>query len=283
MKKSFYLMALAASLLLAGGCTKEEVPADKPLLTENDKSRLRDLEALGFKKGYTPAEYQAFLSGFDKLNVPELDYFNELVTQRSIEFTRKNIPAAEQEPLIRDLELSMQQKKQLNARAMRTYGKTYMHLSEDEFARTAREVGMQWNASESAAEKEAHPSAKTAATNPGCSRTYWCNLGLGYNAGSYIHTFDIVHYSVWDAKKAESDCDYGFQTPCSLQSTHVNISSTDSYIEAMLTYPRPGGFGGAFASQTPDTETRRLLLGGVRVRVWNLTPEQVRLSLRLGI
>ncbi len=281
MKRSFlYQLAFVACLLLTGACTKEDVPADKPLLTEDDKSRLRDLETLGFKESYTEAEFLAFDKAFKGLSVPELDYFNELVTKRSIEFTRVNLPAAEQEPAIRQLEMGAAQRKQLNARAMRSYNKTYLHLTEAEFARTTRDVGILWSTSE---EKKAPASARTAA-NPGCNIVWWCNKALGYNDNGSTngHTFPTLRNSVYDAFKGDPDCDYGFVAPCSAQTTHTTITATGPYVRTMLRTAPPTGFGGSFSSQTPDASTRRLLLGSTRVTtIWGLGPEIVRQRLIL--
>lgn len=269
-----------ASLLLTGACTKEEVPADKPLLTENDKARLRELEVLGFKDGHTDAEFLAFDNAFKSLSAPELDYFNELVTNRSIEFARKNLPAAEQEPAIRKLELAATQRKQLNAQAMRSFNKTYLHLSKAEFTRTARQVGMLWNTSEDKTAITASASGKTAA----CAQTWSCDKLLGYNDNGSTngHTFPTVYISVYDAFTGDDDCDYGYEAPCSAQTTHTTITSTGPYIRTMLRTAEPTGFGGSFVSQTPNSSTRRLLLGAVRVtNIWGLGPEVVRQKLIL--
>lgn len=277
MKLSFlYQVALVASLMMASGCTKEDVPANKPRLTEADQARLRELESLGFKENLTQTEFQAFGTGFEKLTAPELDYFNDLVKSRSITFVREHLPAADQEPAIKRLEFASQQRKQLSARAASTFGKSYLQLSEEQFTRIAREVGFRWSTQTRA---KANPSGRTAA-NPGCSVVWNCNKSLGYDdSGSTNgHRFNQgLEVSVWDAVKAESDCDYGFEAPCSAQAQHKTITSTNGYVRWMLrAAPVYLGFGGQFASQTPNGAIRGLLLGADRVSlIWGLEPQFV--------
>ncbi|CAA9271245.1 MAG: hypothetical protein AVDCRST_MAG56-3073 [uncultured Cytophagales bacterium] len=283
MKLSFlYQVALVASLMLAAGCTREDVPANKPRLTEADQARLRELESLGFKENLTQTEFQAFGTGFEKLTAPELDYFNDLVKSRSITFVREHHPAADQEPAIKRLEFASQQRKLLNARAASTFGKSYMQLSEEQFIRVAREVAFPWSTNTGA---KANPSGRTAA-NPGCSVVWNCNKSLGYNdSGSTNgHKFDQgLEVSVWDAVKGDPDCDYGFEAACSLQSTHKTITSTNGYVRWMLrASPQYLGFGGQFASQTPNGAIRGLLLGAGRVSLaWGLEPQFVAPTLVL--
>lgn len=282
MKRSFlYLATLVASLLLLGSCNQEEVPAAKPLLTEADKGRLRDLESIGFKNDATDAEYQAFKASFFKLNVPELDYFNDLVAERSIAYAKQHLPAEQREPEIKLLELSRVQRKKMNALSMRNFGKTYMHLTTEQFERTAREAGMAWESSEA----KVIPTARTAA-NPGCNWVWFCNLSLNYSdsGANSGHLFDRgTFWSVYDAFTQEPDCNYGWQAQCTLQSSHRTITSTLPYARLMFTAARPGGFGGGpFSSQTPNAEIRRLLLGSARVTtVWGMGAQFLGETLRL--
>ncbi len=281
MKLSFlYQAALVASLMLAGGCTKEDVQADKSLLTETDKARVEALQSLGLKEGYTLEEYQSFLQGFSKLNGPELDYFNELVKNWSIAYIKKNAPAAEQEPAIKTLELKTEQKRQLNDRSIRTFGKPYLQLSEQQFNQVARQAGLAWDTSE----KSDEPTGRTTA-NPGCGITWYCNKTLNYsNSGtSSGHPFDQgVFTSVYDAFTGKADCDVGFQASCTAQTTHLTITSTRAYYRTMLEYPKPAGFaGGPFSSQTPTTSIRRILLGNQRLSAWGIYPNSFAADLRL--
>lgn len=275
-----YPAALVAALLLVSGCTPDEVPATKPLLTEADQARLRDLESLGFEEAPTEAEYQAFANRFAQLTAPELDYFNQLVTNRSVAEIKRDLPAAEQEPAIRTLEMSLSQKKKMNAYAVQTFGKTYLHLNEEQFAKAAQHAGLLWETSV----QEPQPAARVA-QNPGCVTVWACNVTLAYSdSGSNTgHLFNQgVFTSVFDRlTRGTPDCDYGFQAGCSLPNNHKTITSTMPYARTMFSWPRPAGFGsGPFASQT-TSNIRRLLLGRGRVDFWNFSPGGLANTLRL--
>lgn len=283
MKRPFlYLTALTASLLLAQGCTQENVPATKPLLTENDQVRLRELESLGFKKSPTEAEFLSFKSSFTSLTAPELDYFNQLVTHRSIGQVKATLPAAEQEPAIRTLELSLQQRKQMNAYAVQTFGKTYLHLSEGQFMQAAGRVGLAWQADE----EKALPAAR-ATVNPGCTDSWNCSVALIYsNSGSAAgHPPFNTSSSVYDNFNANTVCNYGFLVDCSELFNHNYLTSIDAYTRTMFTTPRPSGFGGTgiASERITSTTTRRFVLSKNRVDYWGFTPSSLAPSLRVWV
>ena len=280
MKRSFlYLTALAASLLLIQGCTQEDVPVTKPLLTENDQARLRELAEAGFKPGPTETEFQSFNKSFTNLTGPELDYFNQLVTDRSIALAKKVLPAAEQEPAIKTLELVTRQKKQLNAYAVQTFGKTYLHLSEDQFMQAARQVGLSWETET----KVALPTARTTA-NPGCPTVWNCNVYLTYSSSGSAdgHQPSFVP-AVYDSYYDVQLCNYGFETSCSLLNDHIYVTATDAYARSMFTSPRPAGFGGLPGSSQTTGGTRRLLLSKARVDYWGFLPTNLATLLRIWL